>query len=617
MCDECYAKFMALEDIQLPCTKPDCEGTWTWNRFQQLEHQLGGRSADRPPRGLCDGCREEMRQGEDQEIPCRMKGCEKTWTWYRRDQLMCKDGKPPRRLCHDCFQALKSLEDREIPCRMKACEGTWTWNRFQQLEHQLAGKELDKPPKRMCRECYERFRDLQDREEPCRINECSRTWTYRAYDQLEHIIQEGPEAPPPERMCRDCYLFYSQAQDQEIRCRNRGCEGTWTYTKSAQLHAWLRGSERPPARMCEACTRTLEEMAEQQVGCMVPGCERTWTYEPADQLRDKLGGRAAPAARRCKDCDEFLASHETVTLACESCQAPIQWSGYEQLLHALGTFVKPTHCPACNEQKMQLQRPPEPKEREHHLVIRVPSAGRWHEDDLIRAWPPHMTPSTIAKAEKAAVRIVAFGDDLTHSADDHAETWSAILEQKLEERLGRSVCVVNSGIQGCTSYQGLLRLQRDVLPFEPHAVLFSFVFADAWLDARSGGDEFRGRYPLERVFADMNQLWQNLRRLPVPAVYWTPNPIFPENAGDEFGKPSPHWVRAQNERMDHVLRHARHCCIESDVKMADFHSRFTVNGMHSAQRWMKNWFCHNHAGAANIAAWLTDFLVNGGVLPND
>jgi hypothetical protein len=51
--------------------------------------------------------------------------------------------------------------------------------------------------------------------------------------------------------------------------------------------------------------------------------------------------------------------------------------------------------------------------------------------------------------------------------------------------------------------------------------------------------------------------------------------------------------------------------------MADFHSRFTVNGMHSAQRWMKNWFCHNHAGAANIAAWLTDFLVNGGVLPND
>jgi lysophospholipase L1-like esterase len=334
-------------------------------------------------------------------------------------------------------------------------------------------------------------------------------------------------------------------------------------------------------------------------------------------LKDQLAGRQIPAPRRCKDCDEFLASHEALTLTCQSCAAPIHWSGYEQLLHALGTFAKPTHCPACNDQIMRLDRPPEPEEREHHLVIRVPSAGRWHEDDVVRSWPPHMTPATIAKAEKADIRIVAFGDDLTYGTEEHGETWPAMLEQKLEAKLGKSVCVVNAGIPGCTSHQALLRVQRDVLPFEPHAVLFSFAFADALLDPQSGGDEFRGRYPLDRTYADMERLWRELAKLSGKAVYWTPNPIFPETADDEFGQPSPAWARQQSERMDHVLRHARHCCTETGTEMADFHSRFAVNGRSSARHWMKDWFRHNHAGSANIAAWFVDFLVNGGLVPKD
>ena len=617
MCDECYGKFMELADLELPCTKPGCEGTWTWNRFQQLEHGLAGRPADRPPRGLCKPCRDQMREGSDQEIPCRMKGCDKTWTWYRRSQVMCEDGKPPRRLCHGCFQALKELEDQQITCRMRGCEGTWLWNRFQQLEHQLAGKDLGKPPKRMCQQCYDRFHDLKDREEPCRITECTRTWAYRAYDQLERIIEEGPEATPPERMCHDCYLFYSQTEDREIRCRNRGCEGTWTHGRSAQLHAWLRGSGRPAPRACDACVEKLEALPQKQIECMVPGCEKTWPYEPADQLRDQLQGRATAAAHRCRSCDEFLAAHEAVAFPCSSCAKPIQWSGYEQLLHSLGTFVKPTHCASCNEQKMILDRPAAPEELEHHLVIRVPNAGRWHEDDLVRAWPRHLTPTVIAKAEKADVRIVAIGDDLTYCADEHTETWSAMLEQRLEEKLGKTVAVVNAGIPGCTTRQGLLRLGRDLLPFQPHVVLFSFVFADAWLDPRSFGDEFRGRQSMERTMADMERLWQEMVGLPAPAVYWTPPPIFPESAEDDSGKPPPRWARAQVDAMDYVLRQARLSCVEKEIQMVDFHSRFTVNGTHSAQKWMKDWYQPNHAGAANIAAWFTDSLVNGDLLPGE
>jgi hypothetical protein len=156
-----------------------------------------------------------------------------------------------------------------------------------------------------------------------------------------------------------------------------------------------------------------------------------------------------------------------------------------------------------------------------------------------------------------------------------------------------------------------------VKPFQPHVVLFSFVLADAWLDPNSGtGDNFRSRYPEEQVVADMNRFWREVSSLAGKAVYWTPNPIFPENAGDEFGKPSPRWVRAQTEAMDRTLLQARHCCLDHGVEMADFHLRFSVNGSHSAQKWMGDWYRHNLAGATNIAAWFADFLVSGNLLPD-
>ena len=68
--------------------------------------------------------------------------------------------------------------------------------------------------------------------------------------------------------------------------------------------------------------------------------------------------------------------------------------------------------------------------------------------------------------------------------------------------------------------------------------------------------------------------------------------------------------------MAHVLRQARHCCSERNVPLVDFHSRFSVNGSYSAQKWMSDWYHHNRVGAANIAAWFADFLVNGGLLPD-
>ena len=37
MCDECLALYNTMEDKEMPCSTPGCEGKWTWTRFSQLE----------------------------------------------------------------------------------------------------------------------------------------------------------------------------------------------------------------------------------------------------------------------------------------------------------------------------------------------------------------------------------------------------------------------------------------------------------------------------------------------------------------------------------------------------------------------------------------------------
>ena len=617
MCDECFELFKGLRDQEIPCANPACEKTATWNRFQQLEAMRQGRNGQLP-RLFCPTCYRTIREGGDQEVPCRMKGCDNTWLWPARERLLSEDGRPPRKLCDRCFSMLRELTDRDIPCRVKGCENTWLWNRFQQLEHRLAGKDPDHPPRRMCESCFAIYRELRDAEYPCRIKECDGTWTFRAYEQLEHRLAHGPDAPVPQRLCSRCYDFYRRTVDEQIRCRNRGCNHTWTYTRSMQLYQHVRGKKRPPARACEACRTRLEELEDQAVKCCVPGCSRTWTYTASDQLRDELMGRQGPAAKRCHECDVFLAEHQTITLSCVHCGKEIPWSGYEQLLCELGTFSKPRTCTDCTEQALALEKPRQVDKIEHHLVVRIPSAGRWHEDDLIREWPPRMTHDVIERVEKADLRIVCIGDELTYSLDDEEKSWPYLLEQRLAEHAEfGTVAVVNAGIPFCTTAQGVVRFPRDIRPFEPHIVLFSFTLADARLYRHSGEDSWRPELSVEEMAAAFERFAECLKRTPAKTMYWTPNPIFPdleEPASGSGGRrrSAAAWSQAQQRAMGQALRVARHGCTQYSIPMLDVRSRFEVNGNRSARKWMGSWFQHNELGARNIATWAADMIVREG-----
>lgn len=74
------------------------------------------------------------------------------------------------------------------------------------------------------------------------------------------------------------------------------------------------------------------------------------------------------------------------------------------------------------------------------------------------------------------VRIVAFGDSITQAAEQEPENrWPEILGKALQEQFQTlDIQVINEGIGGNTSREGLARIAQDVLRHNPHFVTVEF-----------------------------------------------------------------------------------------------------------------------------------------------
>ncbi len=627
ICEKCLQWYQQASDRQLACAGTDCQNTKTWPRYQQLEAQVQGNP--QPPPVLCEECRSKIKAMADRELPCRVKGCDRTWTWTARQQMTWHEDSPPSRLCNECHEMFKALRPRRIACRVKGCTDTWDWSVYQQLEYARAGRNPEQPPKRMCKACYERLQQLQDIQFPCKVSECERKWTWTAFSQLEHQLQTtadiDPEAnattaEPPARMCPECFAYYRNLRDIERPCRNRGCRHTWTYSRGWQLRDWLKGRNFAPTLMCQACTDRLQALTEKQAPCAVPGCTDTVPYTPEEQLKDQLGSRAEPRPRRCPKCEQFLAEHQTEAVPCTKCGASISWSAYEQLLCQRGTFQKPTACADCAGRELAEHVTVRPPVADHHHVVRMPTTGRWHSIPRLAAWPPYLDRDAIAKAEQADIRIVTLGDDLTYSMDDPTQAWPARLEQRLNEKLrdqALAVSVVNAGMPGTTSRDALVRLARDVRPFAPHLVIFSFALADSWLEPHRGRDgEWSGNLTVPQAEQAMENLCRELAQMPCKLLYWTTNPIFAQTyvASQPPGTLSG-WADLLHSRKAHNLAHALHVCKKNNIPILDLRSRFEVNGEISARKWMRDWYNHNDTGAANITAWMMEYILREKLIP--
>lgn len=366
MCDLCHARAQTLEDRAVKCSTEGCEHTFTWTRPAQLEAIMKheGAGDPLPPRHLCDACREKARALGDKQAPCRVKGCTNTWTWTGKAQLQAgataeKEAAPPARMCDRCHDAYEALRDRKQPCKVKGCARTWTWTRWSQLEARLeAGGDVEAPA-RTCDECQRLLGSLEDREVPCRTEGCEGRWIWRRAMQLEAKLAGQEESP--KRMCPGCQSKLSKLADRQLACKRTGCKRTWAYKRGAQLERWVKHGEGPeappPQRLCDECRKALDGFEDREVTCKNEGCAKTWTWTRFAQLQAREGGHGdKPPAHMCDDCKAFLKDRHTKTITCASCGAEIHWAPELQLKTKLGLMQEPTVCGACKRREVSATR---------------------------------------------------------------------------------------------------------------------------------------------------------------------------------------------------------------------------------------------------------------------
>jgi hypothetical protein len=86
MCKRCFDLWSTLKDVERPCRRAGCKGTWSDKRGAQLARHVRGKGGDPYPR-YCTECEKELGDLDDREIACRTDGCPGTWTWSKEQQL--------------------------------------------------------------------------------------------------------------------------------------------------------------------------------------------------------------------------------------------------------------------------------------------------------------------------------------------------------------------------------------------------------------------------------------------------------------------------------------------------------------------------------------------------
>jgi len=81
---------------------------------------------------------------------------------------------------------------------------------------------------------------------------------------------------------------------------------------------------------------------------------------------------------------------------------------------------------------------------------------------------------------KDAFRIFCMGDSSVYAMEvDSEEAYPSILEKKLKEKVhGKKVEVINAGVPGYETLQGLILLKRKILKYDPDLIVISYGFND-------------------------------------------------------------------------------------------------------------------------------------------
>lgn len=131
------------------------------------------------------------------------------------------------------------------------------------------------------------------------------------------------------------------------------------------------------------------------------------------------------------------------------------------------------------------------------------------------------------KQEKETLKIVAFGDSLTYGHGiEEDKKWITLLARNLNCK------VINSGVCGNTSAQGLARIKEDVLEHKPDYVIINFCMNDHFILDNGTGLPKVSLGDFENNIKNMIFLIKEIAAIPILV---TPHRIIEGNAGNGIG----------------------------------------------------------------------------------
>jgi hypothetical protein len=172
----------------------------------------------------------------------------------------------------------------------------------------------------------------------------------------------GKTGDPYPQYCENCSKNIVELEDRQLPCKSDNCTGTWTWTKAAQLAAGVRPEikesegtpDEPTAAEASAASAAVVAAAAAIAAGVLPEAIATRKKDKKDKKKRKRVIR--PPERRCQDCSDFLKDKKTLELPCKQCGTPIYWPPESQLQTHLGAWAEPGMCGACKRDAMEAAR---------------------------------------------------------------------------------------------------------------------------------------------------------------------------------------------------------------------------------------------------------------------
>jgi acyl-CoA thioesterase-1 len=205
--------------------------------------------------------------------------------------------------------------------------------------------------------------------------------------------------------------------------------------------------------------------------------------------------------------------------------------------------------------------------------------------------------SCAVAAESGVVRIVCLGDSVTKAVREGVrpeETFCAVLEQRLKAA-GQDVTVVNAGIGGHTTKDGLQRFDKDVLSQQPDYVVIMFGLNDSWIDA----GKTASRLTVDEYRANLENMLARLKERGIKAVLMTPNAALQPTYGTD-----------RNATLKPYVEAVRTLAAERGIPLVDVYRNFAELALEGpdVNALFTDAMHPNPAGQKLIAHWLNQYF---------